>query len=356
MKLTNQQFFCLMTAFLLGNVLSGIGGFSQGPKTGYLAVLVSYGIFLLFVAIYHIILKRNRYQGLFTIIKRYFSLRWQKVVFAVIATSAFLSALFSICNYTDFITFSTYQKTPIVPCLFFVLLLVLYLCLSREKAMGRYSEIVLPIVLFAIVSLCFYSIRQWNIQNIKTEISALSVLKQGTGLFFGPFSEMVFLYLLTDCLESPKSITKIAVSSGAVVTIIFSLVYLLNLSVLGEALMGISRFPTFTAASVIQVGTIIEKAETLITFSYSFCDILYSAVCLFVCQKSIGNLFPMKQKTKKITACAAVIFIAVIWFILKNTVNTETLYPAVTFALLPLTTGLPIILFFYSKKGSRHSP
>ncbi len=353
MKLTNQQGFCLMTAFLLGNVLSGIGGMGHEPKTGYLGIFISYGIYLVFVAMYHFILKRNGYRGFFHIIKNQFGPNGQKPVLIVIAVSAFLSAFFSISNYMNFIFVSTYQKTPVLPCLIFVLLLILYLCLSREKTMGRYSEIVLPIVFVAIITLLCFGLSHWNSANLQTDISITTIVKQGAFLFLGPFSEMVFFYLVSECLQSPKSISKIAVFSGATVTVIFSLIYLFNLSVLGEQLMADSKFPTFTAASVIPIGTVIEKAETLITFSYSFCDILYSSVCLFVCQKSLGILFSMKQKTKKITAFSAVIFIGLLWFLLKQKITLETVYPIATILLMPLTTGLPILMLLFSIKSPK---
>lgn len=345
MKLTVRQGFCLMSAFLLGNVLSGIGGLGQGEKIGYLSVFLSYGIFLLFVFFYHSIFTKNESSDFFSIIEKLFSPILQKIVFTIIAVGAFLSALFSVANYMEFIAVSTYHKTPITICLILVLALVLYLCLSREKAMGRYAEIVLPIILIAIFLLFFFGIRQWNFENLTRSFPPVTLFQQGISLFSGPFSEIIFIYFLSGSLYDNKKITKISIWAGFLVTVLFSGIYLFNLLILGENLMKISQFPTFSAASVVKVGTVIERAETLITFSYSFCDILYSAVCLLVCIKALGHLFSLTKKAKKITAVIAVILLGFIWFILKRTVTVQALYPIVTVILLPLTAGLPLTMF-----------
>lgn len=351
MKLTTRQGFCLMSAFLLGNVLSGIGGTGHGPKIGYLSVFLSYAIFLIFVFFYQKILKNNEHADFFTLIEIKFEHRGQKAVLLLVAVSAFLSALFSVANYLDFILVSTYFNTSYPICLILTLLLVLYLCLSQEKTMGRYAEVILPLVLTAIIFLYVFGISSWNPRNLTFSFSLLPILKQGGSIFLGPFAEIVFVYFLSHSLEEPQKITKIAVFSGGLVTVIFAGIYLFNLLILGESLLEICRFPTFVSASVVKVGTLIESAESLITVSYSFCDILYSAVCILVCQKAIEHLLPVKKNTKKITAVSAVILVGIFCVFLKS-VPLETLYPKVTLALLPLTVGLPLTLAYVTKKKS----
>lgn len=344
MRLTNRQGYCLMTCFLLGNVLSGIGSGDTAEKTGYLAVFLSLFPLILLILIYRAILKRNEYRGFFQLIPDLFGKTAGNVLYFIIAGYSFLSAFLSIYNLVDFTEVSTYFRTPKLAVLAVILLVVLYICFSREKAMGRYTEIVLPIVLCAVLILFFFGFRHFETQNLVLVTSLKGFVKQGLGIFLAPFSEIIFVYFLFDLLRDKTNITKIATASCLTVTFLFSAIYLFNLLILGKKLMGEVHFPTFYAASVVEVGTVIEKAETLITFSYTFCDVLYSGACLYLCSKSIGLLFPKHKNAKKITAIFAVILILILLCIPPLSENLRSYYNPATLLMVPFTVGFPIAL------------
>lgn len=344
MKLTDRQGFCLMTAFLLGNVLSGIGGTSQGEKNGYLAVFISFGLILGLIGIYRVILKQNDNRNFFRLFGDLFGKTGGKIILVLVAGYSFFSAFLSIANYMKFMNISTDYRTPGVAALLVVLLLVWYLCASREKTMGRYAEIVLPIVLVAVAILFCCGIKEFQAKHLVPVTSVKNFLMQGINIFLAPFSEIIFVYFLFDGLQNKKNITKIALLSCGGVVLLFSGIYLFNLLVLGQELMKAVSFPTFYAASVVKVGTVIENAETLITFSYTFCDLLYSGACLFLCTKAIFYLSGQKKQTKKITAVSAVILIFILVQILGNASAIEQFYPIATLLMIPFTIGLPLIM------------
>ncbi len=344
MKLTDRQGFCLMTAFLLGNVLSSIGGTSQGEKTGYLAVFLSFLLLVVLIGIYRVILKRNDNRNFFDLFGELFGKTGSKIILVLVAGYSFLSAFLSIANYMKFMNISTDYRTPEVAAFLAVLLLVWYLCISREKTMGRYAEIVLPIVLVAVAILFCCGIKEFQAEHLVPVTSPKNFLMQGVHIFLAPFSEIIFVYLLFDGLQNKKNITKIALFSCGGVVLLFSGIYLFNLLVLGQELMQTINFPTFYAASVVRVGTVIENAETLITFSYTFCDLLYSGACLFLCTKALFYLMGKKKRAKKITAACAVILIFIFLQIFKETAAIEQFYPIATFVMIPFTIGLPLIM------------
>ncbi len=346
MKLTFRQGFCLMTCFLLGNVLSGIGAGSTHEKTGYIAVFFSFIPLLLMIFLYREVLKRNQNLGFFDMIPYLFGSFFSKLILLAIAIYSFLAAFFSISNLTDFIETSTYFKTPKLAALAVVLLLVLYLCISREKTMGRYAEIVLPVVLLAIVVLVLFGAKHFRKENLVFVSSAKNLATQGLGIFIAPFSEILFVYLLFDMLIDRTKITKIAISSCFLTGILFAVLYLFNLLILGENLMSSVSFPTFYAASVVKVGTVIEKAETLITFSYTFCDLLYGGACIYLFSKAMSLICFKTKKHKKITAVIAVILIFLLLSIPYLSENLRTYYKGVTLFMIPFTVGLPLIMFF----------
>ena len=360
MKLTSRQGFCLMTCFLLGNVLSGIGSGSDLEKTGYLSVFFSFLPLILLIFIYREILRRNNNRDFFELFSLLLGRTAGKILLIVIAFYSLLSAFFSMANLIEFIEKSTFFNTPKQLVLFISLLLILYLCFSREKAMGRYAEIVLPIVLFAVSMLFIFGWKQFNPEHIVFISSKKHFVKQGFKIFLSPFSEIIFVYLLFDMLKDKTKISKIAISSCTLTVFLFSAMYLFNLLILGKKLMASVPFPTFYAASVVEVGTVIENAETLITFSYTFCDLLYSGACLFLLSKSVQTLFPQHQNAKKITALSAVILIFVLLCIPKISGNLRQYYEWVAPGMIPLTLGIPMVLLLatlFKKPNTKgHSP
>lgn len=346
MKLTTRQGFCLMVCFLLGNVLSGIGGSFSQEKTGYLAVFVS--LFFLFglIFVYHIILKRNQYQPFFDLIDNLFGTVAGKIILVWIAVFSLGSAFFSLANYLHFIDVSTHFQTPEIGVIIVTLALVWYFCLVGEKTIGRYAEIVLPVVLIAVIILFACGIKETRLENLVFPSSIGGLFRQGAYIFVAPFSEIIFVYFLFDHLKTRESITKIACSSCISSVVIFALLYLFNLLILGQDLMRQIPFPTFFAASVVEIGTVIEKAETLITFSYTFCDLLYSGVCVLVGNKAIHRLVGKKKNTKKITAATTVIFLCLLLIWLRNTAATSQIFETITFVMIPFTLGLPLILLW----------
>lgn len=344
MKLTDRQGFCLMTCFLLGNVLSGIGGTNNTEKTGYLSVFLSFLYLLVLIYVYHIIRKQNPKKDFFTLLETSFGTVGGKILLGLIAVFALFAALLSIANYLEFLKVSTYGKSPELPATIVVLFLAWYFGSRREKTLGRYAEIVLPVVLIAVVVLCFYGAKECRMEHLVPVTSAKSFFAQSISIFVAPFSEIVFVYLLFDRLKNQHRITKIALLSCGGVVLIFSGIYLLNLLVLGKELMAAVPFPTFYAASVVQIGTLMNKAETLITFSYTFCDLLYSGACIFLFSKASERLFHRKKGTKKITAAIAVIFLFVMLQILQNQIALDEMYSMATLVMTPFTLGLPLLM------------
>ncbi len=349
MNLTNRQIFSLMTAFLLGNVLSGIGGTTQSEKTGYLSVGFGLILFLLLIGVYQTIFCRHRGKNLFDVLSLNFGKAGEKVMLSVTALYAFLSFFLCTEHFLKFVTVSTYGKTPQIPALILIVLLMLYFSFSGEKVMGRYAEIAFPVILFAVGGLLLLGVRAFDTENLVFPTRISSFLKQGSGIFLSPLSEVIFVFFLIPNPRENKKLTAISMGSGIVVTLVFSAVYLFNLLILGQEFMGTLEFPTFYAASAVKVGTLIERAETLITVSYSFCDLLYGGVCLLVLNHAISRLFSKSsnktsiKKTAAPCAAALVILLILLW---NPATNLQKWYWVIPFLFLPFTVGVPLILVF----------
>ncbi|MBE7018762.1 MAG: hypothetical protein E7413_02655 [Ruminococcaceae bacterium] len=359
MKLTDRQGFSLITAFLFGNVLSGIGGNGSGPKTGYLSVWLSFGIFAVLTLMFQKLTIKHSAHDFFSLTHQLFGKIGNQIFLVFVAIFSFSASFLSITNYMDFIQFSVTTNFPVTIGLFFMLLLTAYLCLKGIKIMGRYAEIILPIVIISVILLLTLGVKEIRNITLPLPSSPTQFAKQGWQIFCSPFSEITFLWILFDHLQNPEHIGKLSLKSGLITTILFSLVYLFNVNLLGENLLQKIRFPTYFSASLVEVGIVVENAESLITLSYSFCDILYGALCLFVGVKATCKLLETvgfsTHKTKKITAFSAVIFLFLLYISGLIPTDLSTYYPAVSLLFLPFTVGVPLLLFFLGKNQKSSS-
>ncbi len=359
MKLTDNQGFSLITAFLFGNVLSGIGGNGTGVKTGYLSVWISFGILVVFSLIFQSAIQNGRDPDIFAMTRRVFGKTGYRIFLILLIIYSFSSAFLSISNYMDFIDFSVTDGFPVTIGLGSILLLTVYFCQKEEKTMGRYAEITLPVVLGSVIVLLLLGIRECSGFTLPIPVSAPDFLLQGWQIFCSPFSEIIFLWILFGSFQNQQNIGKISRKAGFVTALFFSLVYLFNVNILGEKLLQLSRFPTFFSASLVEVGSVMEHAESFITLSYSFCDILYSSLCLLIGVKGIvklpENRCKNSVKVKKITAFSAVIFMFFLYILLAAKVDLSEYYPLISLGFLPFTVGLPLLLLIFSKRSNQQN-
>ena len=357
MKLTDRQGFSLISAFLLGNVLSGIGGSGFTEKTGYLSVWLSFGIFVLFARVFQSIMKENPKDDFFTITRRCFGKIGNWIFLIFLAFYSFFAAFLSIVNYMDFINFSVKNGFPFAAGIVAVLLLTVFLCLKGTKTMGRYCEITLPIVIGSVLLLLFLGIREITGFSLPLPSSVMQFFTQSWNIFCSPFAEIIFVWILFDSFQNKENIGKISIKAGCLVTVLFTLIYIFNLNVLGENLLSETRFPTYFCASLVEIGILVENGESLITLAYSFCDILYGAVCVLVGVKAVCKLCNQTKislgKTKKITAFSAVIFMFLLYISGIFPADLSVYYPVISVIFLPMTVGIPVLLFLLSKFKSK---
>ncbi len=381
MKLTDRQGFSLMTAFLFGNVLSGIGGNGAGPKTGYLSVWLSFAIFVVFSLLFQKVVNNHPNCDFFTVTRNCFGEIGNRIFLIILALYSLAASYLSIANYMEFIKYSITTDFPLTAGIFLVFVLTVYLCLKEEKIMGRFAEIILPIVIGSVILLLILGIREIKEITLPLPTMTSQFLRQGWQLFCSPFSEIIFLWILFDSFKNQNNIWKISVKAGLLTTFLFTLVYLFNLNIAGETVLQNTRFPTYFCASLIEVGILVENAESFITLSYSFCDILYGALCLWIGVKAICRLLKSakcsrkKIRTrpdnaikdcgrvprnlvvftiKKITAFSAVIFMFLLYSSGMIPTDLSAYYPIISTIFLPITVGLPLLLFFLTKNNQKN--
>lgn len=353
MKLTERQGFSLMTAFLLGNVLSGIGGGGNGAKTGYIAVFFSLILLIVFSMLFQQFIKKNNGKKFFQATRDFFGKTGNTLFLILLVLYSFSASFLSIGNYMNFVRFFATTSFPVTIGIFLVMLLTVYLCLKGIKTAGRYAEIILPIVVTSVILMLIMGIREIRDFTFPMPSSIALLCDQSWRIFCSPFAEIFFLWIFSDHFQNPENIGKISIKAASFTAVLFAMIYLFNVNLLGEEMMQQVQFPTYFAASLVKVGILVEKAESLITLSYSFCDILYGGICLLVGVKGVCKLLENRklspQKTKKITAFAAVIFMFILYSFGIIPTDLSPYYAVISAVFVPFTVGVPIVLGLLSK-------
>lgn len=363
-KITKRQFYSLCASFFMGNSLALAGGISKGEKIGYITIFFSFALYIGLLGLYGFLFKKYKTSDLFYISQTVLGKTFNKILLFIILLYSLFTALISSLEFLFFIELSSdFSFKPIwIALLFSVSLIFILLC--EKKALFRYSEIILPFVIFIVGVILVFGIEKINLSNLKIEnFPSISYILSNTVLnFISPFSNILILYFFSSDIFKTKNIKKESLKAGFIALLVIFGIYLMNLLIIGKNLMSSLYFPALYTFSVINPSMFTERSETVFFITYMFFDILYVAVSYFCAIECIKRLFYKKntlsQKRKKVFFMT----FPVLSFIIMNLkIDINSFYSS--FSVIPfivsfITLGTPLILILISlfKKSSCSPP
>ncbi len=353
-KLTQRQAVCLTASFFLGNTLAIAGSGNTSEKIGYLTYIPAFLIFLFLMLLYRFIFNKSGEKSFFEITDEIFPPFISKIFLAIIFLYSFFSSALSCGNFMFFASVSTDSQISFSLLSLFIGICIFFILSSNKKTLGRYCELILPFVLFLFLIMIVSGIFKGNPKNLYVDlpINIYDILKSTVFNFFSPFANIFLIVLFMKNMISSKDIFSVSLKGGIISAICLSLVYFVNLITLGKDLLSSLYYPTLFSFGVINPGLLTQRSETIYYVSYVFFDIIYIAISLFVSMSSFSFLF-FKEKdltkinqTKKRTLSISFSLILVLFMMFFNfTGSFYKLYTSILFIQLPITIGLPVIVF-----------
>ena len=363
-KITKRQFYSLCASFFMGNSLALAGGISKGEKIGYITIFISFALFIGLLWSYNFLFKKYKTSDLFYISQTVLGEIFNKILLSIILLYSLFTALISSLEFLFFIQLSSdFSFDPLwIALLFSISLICILLC--GKKALFRYSEIILPFVIFIVMVILIFGIEKANLSNLKIEkFPDMSYILSNTFLnFVSPFSNILILYFFASDIFKTKDIKKESLKAGFIALLVIAAIYFMNLLIIGKNLMSSLYFPALYTFSVINPSMFTQRSETVFFISYMFFDILYVAVSYFCAIECVKKLFYKKnthfQKRKKVFF---IIFPVFSFIIMNFKIDINSFYSS--FSVIPfivsfITIGTPLILILISlfRKSSCYPP
>jgi spore germination protein KB len=200
-------------------------------------------------------------------------------------------------NYVEFMHLVSLQNTSYTAIMLSYFILCGYIAISGSETMGKWGMIV---VLFAAVS--FGALMVFSAPRIRADnlVFALQGNWNDIGLtgfkvFAMPFGEAILLLSMAGDLEKRVNPYKLLVGAGCVSAAIALMFYLHTAAMLGQSNLDAVYFPSYKAASVINIGAIGTRIEALIAFAFTLESVTKAAIGLYAGTRAIAAIFRVQN-------------------------------------------------------------
>lgn len=354
MKLSGLQIFWLMFTFETGNmILLTVSPVIEDAKQDvWIAYLIAslLGVLIVYIASKTALLHPK--QTLVQFSKSVFG-KWIGTFVVLIYLVQWYSVVGNILReFADFTITILLPLTPPWPLFITMLLLMIYVTfIGGIEGIGRCSEVFGPIILFSVIILVIFSLKDVetiNLMPVYIDTGFFSIWKGAlTPLAF--LGESVIILMLASFTDNPKNVVKSAVSGIALAAISATLVGLCVLLVFGPDISAKLRHPTFDVVSYLSIMDFIQNLEIIAVLVWILSVFIKLSLYFFLSCYGTAQLFKMKDWRKMIWIFG-IFFFALAQFFPDTSYTFGYMKTYWTQYALPINmVGIPILLWIVTK-------
>lgn len=305
---TRQAVFICSLFIFASNIL--IGSVSKVEQDTWMALLMSFALFLPVVLVYARILDLNPEMNIAQISEKVLGKLFGKVIIALMTCYSLMLGSLVVTNFYFYVGVTILQQTPHYYVAGLLVLVCIYMAKSGVEVLGKWSY---AATIFALVALIFTIVLSYNQYEIER---LLPVGEHEFGEIFElacarvayPFAEIVLFLFLGHALRKEYSSYKILLTSSIIGLMSLLILVVRNILVLGPELISAVYFPSYIAARVISVSTFLTKVEGSISMNYIVSGIVKISVCLFASAIGLSSLFGIADYKKLVVPTGIIIF------------------------------------------------
>lgn len=335
---------CILALFIMGNYLLTA---PQGPAGNdsalafLLGVILCIPLYMVYIRIHTLIQDKTLTQAMQFLFGKVVG----SLLIAVFALYALIMAILTVRSLTQFIKITALPQTPsFLPAVLLVLLSV-WIVKNRFSVLAKFSVLYFAIAAACIVFLFAVSIPNMQLSNMmpiayhNTENIGVQVLRD-IGFSLGQAVLLLFVFQHQQKKESRK-VYFIGLGLGGLMLL---LCILNSLLIFGEPFLEKLTYPYYSAVSVVSIGQIFTRMESLTYGVYVICSLVKLTVCLLVCCHAMRQFFP-KYKDKWIYLLGLVTAVCGVLPISQG----ETVMQVFLWVSLGLQILLPLITWFVAE-------
>ncbi|HWP79555.1 MAG TPA: GerAB/ArcD/ProY family transporter [Candidatus Acidoferrum sp.] len=344
---------CVIALASLATTL--IAGFSGIAQDIWLAVPLSLLLGLPLMLMYARIAALNPGLGLYDIISMRTGPFWRKVFYLAFIWYALHVTALVTRNFAEFVVTISLERTPKVFVIMGIIAVAGYLSGENDNLLGRWAIIAVSVIMVNLFVTIALSIPAISFDNLKP------VMEHGFNEIFSAaatmgaisYAETVLILISFDSLKQGDTPYKAYAVGALLGTGLLFVALTRNVLVLGREMTGVSLFPSYITARVINPGTFVEHIESLIAFNLIVLGITKAAVCLRVAAVGAAKLFKKKEGPPSLMVPACLVSTALSVTVFSNMFELVDFVEAYRFYVIPFTVVIPGVLWLKSEVAHR---
>ncbi len=344
----------MMITFTLGSTLVlGAGGAAKNDI--WLAILISILMVIPMILIYARILTIYPGKSLYEILEAVFGKVFGKILALPFIWFAFHMGSLVIRNFTEFIVIVSLPGTPQTIIAIFMTVLCIWAVRAGIEVMGRWTAIMLPILMLVILAVTFLFAPILDFRNLKPVLyeGFKPVMDSAFSVFAFPFAETVLFLTILHKLRAKSSPYKVYFWNLLIGGSIILIVSVRTLLSLGVANISILFFPSYASVRLINIGDFLERIEVSVAMIFLFAGFIKISVCLYAASTGIASLLSY-QNYRRIVVPIGLSMMILSAIIYTNTLEmfewSNIIYK---YYALPFEVFLPLIILISAEIKSR---
>lgn len=344
---------CLITNFIFGSSII-VGVSLEVGQDAWIAQILSALMSIPVLMLYARLIRLNPEKNLYDIFISLFGNFAGKIFILIMVWYALHLGGLVLVNFTGFIKTVSLIETPLLPIMTIILIVVIYMVKSGIETMGKYSLIIMPIIIFVAVTTTLFSLNQMDFTNI-LPIMGHSVSKIASTSFKSltfPYAETVLFLCVADSFNKNDSPYKIYIWAVIISTIIIVIILLRNIELMGCKLMEAEYFPSYIAVTLIKISDFIQRLEGSISMSFILMGTIKISVCLLAASKGLAKLFELKNY-RQIVLPAGLATMSLSAIVYRNIMELYSFLDYYQFYAIPFQFAIPLTVWIFSELKAR---
>ncbi len=335
-----------MITFILGSTLVlGAGG--EAKQDVWIAVPMAIFAAVPVFFVYARLLTLFPGKDLYEILNTVFGKIVGKLLSLFIIWFAFHLGALVIRNFTEFIKIVSIPETPQNIIAIFMTVLCIWAVKAGVEVIGRWTSMILPIIIGAIIGVTLLFIPLLEFKNLKPVLyeGMGPVLDSAFSVLSFPFAETVIFTTVLNKLRKPASPFKVYYWSLLIGGITIVTVATRSVLVLGVENISMMYFPSYASVRLINIGDFLQRIEVLVSTVFLFAGFVKISICLYAASSGMAKVLNMDDYRYVVTP-VGLLMMALAAFVYPNVMEMfEWANKIYKFYAFPFEIILPLIVF-----------
>lgn len=354
-SLTSWQLIILLILFLFGSsVVVGVNINSDVGQDSWLSLIFSFVFSIPLILIISKIIIMFPQKNVYEIIDNLFGKKVGIILNLLFILQAFYLCSIVLRNFSEFVEITTLSKTPPLPVMLSLILIIIYLAKSGIKTLSRWGPVCFVIIMISVLFTVMLSVPVIEFNNLKPilEHSFKQMTTSAFSIFMVPFSQITILLGMADCFNIKNKEKKTYLLSIFITGIIMIIILLRNIMVLGVPLLKNTFFSSYEAARILKLGEFLTRIEGVVTINFVLAGITKMVMIAIVISKGLAHI-SKNFDYKKLIIPASLLVFAICPFLFDDVVDMFDFAPIFGMYVIPIQVLLPIVILvfgLYKKK------